>query len=412
VSLDILAVASQVRQMGQEVASAQSDFRDCVRWARLLMQKNSARYKEIESAILQSRETRTARAALPREPLADRHPAPPCPESYAVAAADGSQAEPDRHGHVAYYLINTGSALLRYGQEPAASFRTFPRLYYRREDLTVVEERKQEWPPEQRPREAQVDAEVLAMKRSVAEIEDLAKLAQNVPDVPSLLMLDGTLTLFAKSTGEDAWVVEQLVGQYRSALDKIKGLGLPVIGFISRSNATWVMDMIQVGICGRKAESCAFCRTRPNEEKSGCVLLDLRDRFLFDATLDEPDVPAPLKPGERSPLFQMSSSLYKDYGFNEPAMFYLNSGREIAQVQVPMWVARDDTLLNRVHALVYGQCVNGGGYPTVLTRAHEQAIVTSADREMLDDMVLAQLIKLGIPVPTSEKARSKQVRGI
>jgi NurA-like 5'-3' nuclease len=107
-----------------------------------------------------------------------------------------------------------------------------------------------------------------------------------------------------------------------------------------------------------------------------------------------------------------SSSLYQDYKLNEPAMFYLNSGREIAQVQVPKWVTEKPGLLDQVHAMVYAQCQNGGGYPTVLTRSHEQAVVTAADREMLDDLVLAQLNKLGIKVPVSEKARSKQVRGI
>ena len=411
-SLDVLAVAGQVRQMGEDIASAQSDLHECVRWARRLMRDNSQRHGEIKAIITQSREARTARASLPMEPLATHRAAPQPPPSYTCAAADGSQAEPDRHGHVSYYLINTGAALLRYGDDPFARFYTAPRLYYRREDLSVIEERGEDWPPAQQPRSAPIDAEILAMKRSVAEVEDLARLAQDIPDdPPPLLMLDGTLTLFAKSTGEDAWVVEQLKRHYRAALDRIRALDLPVVGFISRSNATWVMDMLQVGVCQRHAESCAFCSTRVDGPEKGCGLSDLRDRFLYDAMLDEPEWP-PLQPGERSALFQLSASLYKDYEANEPAMFYLNSGREIAQVQVPMWVARRADLVDRVHALVFAQCVNGGGYPTVLTRAHEQAIVTAADRETLDNLVLAQLVKLGVRVPVSEKARSKQVRGI
>ena len=411
-SLDVLAVAGQVRQMGEDIASAQSDLLDCVRWARKLMRDHSQGYREIKTNIVQSHQPRTARAALPLEPLATRRAAPPPPPAYTCAAVDGSQAEPDRHGHVSYYLINTGGVLLRYGADAFARLRTVPRLYYRREDLSVIEQRGDDWPPEQQPREAPIDAEILAMKRSLAEAEDLARLAQDIPDdPPALLMLDGTLTLFAKSTGEDAWVVEQLKKQYCAALERIRELGLPVAGFISRSNATWVMDMLQVGVCERHAESCAFCSGRLDGPQKGCALAELRDRFLFDATLDEPDAPR-LRPGERSALCQQSSSLYKDYMSNEPAMFYLNTGREIAQVQLPMWAARQADLVDRVHALVYAQCVNGGGYPTVLTRAHEQAIVTAADRETLDNLVLAQLVNLGVRVPVSEKARSKQVRGI
>ncbi len=411
-SLDVLAVAGQVRQMGEEIASAQSDVHDCVRWARRLMRDNSQRYDEIKASILASREARTARAALPMEPLATRRAAPAPPAAYTCAAADGSQAEPDRHGHVSYYLINTGAVLLRYGAEPFARFYSLPRLYYRRDDLSIIEERGDDWPPTQQPREAPIDAEILAMKRSLAEVEDLARLAQEMPqDPPPLLMLDGTLTLFAKSTGEDVWVVEQLKRHYCRALERIQPLGIPVVGFISRSNATWVMDMLRVALCPRHTESCAFCRTRVGGPQQGCALADLRDRFLYDAMIDEPEWPS-LQPGERSALFQLSASLYKDYAANEPAMFYLNTGREIAQVQLPMWAARRSDLVDRVHSLVYEQCVNGGGYPTALTRAHEQAIITAADRETLDSLVLAQLIKLGVRVPVSEKARSKQVRGI
>ena len=412
-SLDVAAVAGQIRQMGQDIASTQSDFRDCVRQARRFLRDNSQRHAEIAANIRQSKEPRMSRSALPLEPLAAHHTAPPCPESYVAAAADGSQAEPDRHGHVAYYLINTGAALIRYGPDAAASLRSLPRLYYRRDDMRIVEERQPEWPASKEPREAQIDGDILAMKRSVAEIEDLARLAQNLPgDVPAVLIVDGTLTLFAKTSGDQAWVGELLKEQYKAALDKIRDMALPVVGFISRSNASWVMDMLQVGLCQRKAESCAFCRGRAGEERPACALVGLRDRFLYDGTIDEPGVLAPLQPGERSAIFQTSASLFMDYGPNEPAMFYLNTGREIAQVQVPMWVTRQEGLLDRVHSLVYAQCANGGGYPTVLTRAHEQAVVSVGDRDTLDALVLAQLVKMEIPVPLSEKARSKQVRGI
>jgi hypothetical protein len=413
-SLDIVAVASQVRQMGQDIASAQSDFTDRVRWARLLLQQHSERNRDVAATVRESKELRTARASLPLdEPLAFRRQAARCPNSYVAAAADGSQAEPDRHGHVNYFLINTGTALIRYGNEPAAGFATAPRLYYKHEDLHIIEQRQTDWKPDQQPREALIDGDILAMKRSVAEIEDLVRLAQNLPaDLPSVLIVDGTLTLFAKSTGADAWVSELLVKQYQAALEAIHGMNLPVVGFISRSNASWVMEMLQVGVCGRERESCGFCRTRQPDKKAGCALVGLRDRFLYDGTLDEPGVPAPLHPGERSAIFQLSASLYKEYGWNEPAMFYMNSGREIAQVQVPMWVARDKALLDQVHTVIYEQCRNGGGYPTVLTRSHEQAVVTAADRDTLDQMVLSQLTNRGIHVPVSEKARSKQVRGI
>lgn len=413
-SLDMLALNSQVRAMGRDLAHSQSDFLARVRWARRLLQQHSGRYRSVAAAIGQSRQTRTARAAVPmNEPLATRVAAPPAPPSYVAAACDGSHREPDRHGHVAYYLINTGTALIRYGSDGAASLRNAPRLYHRHEDLVVVEERQPDWPSEKQPREIPIDADILAMKRSLIEIEDLARLTQNLPPhLPAVLMVDGTLTLYAKSGDGDAWIADQFRKQYVHALETIQAMGTPVVGFISRSHASWVIEMLQIGACERNVDGCAFCRGHSTQGKDGCALSGLRDRFLFDKTLDEPGLPPPLKPGERSALFQTSASLFQDYGANEPAMFYLNTGREIAQIQVPLWAARQDDLLSQVHALIYAQCVNGGGYPTALTRAHEQAVVTAADRDLLDAMVMKQLTELGIDLPVSEKARSKQARAI
>ena len=343
-SLDVMAVAGQVRQMGRELANTQTDFIDRVRWARRMLDGHSQDVAQVASNIHRSTAQRALRAAVPKEPLADRHAAPPCPPSYVAAAADGSQAEPDRHGHVSYCLINTGTVLIGYGADPFASLQTHPHFYYRHEDLFVIEERQDTWPADREPREAQIDGDILAMKRSVAEIHDLASLAENIrTDMPSVLMIDGTLPLFARTTGDNAWVGEQLVAEYRKGLEKIARLELPVVGFVSRSNATWVMDMLQVGVCDRKAAGCSYCRKRA-EPAPVCALVGLRDRFLYDSTIDEPGTLAPLKPGERSALFQMSATLYQDYHNSEPFMFYLNTGREIAQVQVPKWVAHDAAL--------------------------------------------------------------------
>jgi len=413
VSLDVGAVASQVRQMGQDIALADSDFRDRVRWARHLLQDNSQHYREIADNVKRSKEPRLGRAALPQEPLAARHAAPSCPTAYLVAAADGSQAEPDRQGYVSYYLINTGTAIIRYGAEAKASFSSTPRLFYRPQDMYVTQERDPSLPPDLEPEAVPVDADILAMKRSLAEIEELSHLAQTLPrDLPLLLLIDGTLTLFAKSTDRDRWVAEHFVKGYQRALEEIRHAHVPVAGFISRSSATWVMDMLQVGLCQRRVDVCAYCRQRASREREGCALADLRDRVLYDDTLNEEGVLPPLAPGERSALFQTSASLYREYGTNQPVLFYMNSGREIAKVQVPMWVADDRQLLDQVHAIVWQQCRNGDGYPTVLVRAHEQAVITAADRETLDNLVLAQMVRQHIRVRESAKRRSKQVRAV
>ena len=67
--------------------------------------------------------------------------------------------------------------------------------------------------------------------------------------------------------------------------------------------------------------------------------------------------------------------------------FYVNVEEEIARVEVPGWVAADRALLDLTHTLVMDNARRGGGYPVVLQEAHEQAVVTGADREAFQNMV-------------------------
>lgn len=407
-TLDVAAVASQVRSMGLDIASRQNEFLAQVRWARRLLAEKSERWPEIKD---DPHVKGQPRAAVPREALVARYAGPERPASYLVAATDGSQVEPDRHGHVSYFLINTGTVVIRYGAGASATLGNTPQLYYRPQDLVLTQNADPNQ-PDREPQQTPIEGEILAMKRSLAEIEELAEQAQNIAaDVPVLLLIDGTLTLFARASGPDNWAGEQMVVQYRQALERIQVSGHAVAGFISRSNATWVMEMLMAVHCQKRQAGCSFCGEHQNG-RTACVLSTLRDRFLYDETVSETGGLPPLQAGERSSLFDMSTGLYKDYGDNAPAMFYLNTGHEIAQVQVPLWVADDARLLGQVHGIINEQCRVGNGYPTVLSRAHEQAVVSLADKEMLENLVVAQLTRQKIAVPVSEKARSKQVRAV
>ena len=90
--------------------------------------------------------------------------------------------------------------------------------------------------------------------------------------------------------------------------------------------------------------------------------------------------------------------------------FYVNVGEEIGRVEVPKWVASDPVLLDLTHTLVIDNARRGGGYPVALQEAHEQAVVTSADREAFSAMVERFLEGQQLPVYTSQKQRSKRQR--
>ena len=63
---------------------------------------------------------------------------------------------------------------------------------------------------------------------------------------------------------------------------------------------------------------------------------------------------------------------------------------EIARVEAPQWVMNDPEMLDRVHSGVYDQCRRSGQYPPyppALIEAHEQAVISTGDRRMVEEMV-------------------------
>ena len=92
--------------------------------------------------------------------------------------------------------------------------------------------------------------------------------------------------------------------------------------------------------------------------------------------------------------------------------FYLRVDDEIARIEVPEWVAKDEGLLNLAHTLVLDQCQRGHGYPVALSEAHEQAVVTGADRENFWALVESSLVEEHLPTPTSAKSQSKRTRWV
>jgi NurA-like 5'-3' nuclease len=134
------------------------------------------------------------------------------------------------------------------------------------------------------------------------------------------------------------------------------------------------------------------------------MVAGVQDRELFINLLGQ---------GERSALFiSQSSIVQKRYGEHQVYFFYLRVDDEIARVEIPRWVATDESLLNLAHALVLDQCRRGHGYPVALTEAHEKAVVTTTDREQFWQLVESLMVEEKMPTPTSAKSQSKRTRWI
>jgi hypothetical protein len=396
-SLDLTGVAAQVSAMVAAIRDGrvERDKRLATALARLSGPiELDALKKKIEAA-----RTTWLVAGLV-DGLAGHFPPPPAPSDWSVVASDGSHIEVDRHRATRCFLINIGAVSIDYGSRPDARLASYPRLYSDDSDLVIAAPGG--------GREQVVEGNILGAKRSVEECRRLVDLAAGLPaGRDCLALLDGTLILWGLEAYPDFVADVLLHDGLLKCLDALKKLNesrrLALASYISFPRSTDVVNVLRLIVCPVDAPDCdRDCP--PGKERRCEVVAGVRDRDLFIDLLGE---------GERSALFISPSKVVAEhYGGHRVHFFYLRAGDEIARVEVPQWVAENEGLLGLTHGLVLDQCRRGHGYPVVLSEAHEQAVVTGADRENFWELVEATLIEEHLPGAASAKSVSKRTRWV
>jgi GNAT superfamily N-acetyltransferase len=400
-SLDLTKVAAQVGSMVARLKAGGEDRQKRLRNALSVLNDKSLDLDKLGKKIEVSQTTWLVAGLV--DGLSPHYESPPILPDFSVIATDGSNIDVDRHKSTRCYLINIGSVVLRYGAKPEALLESSPALYFGDEDLVIA-------PDGAKGREQPIEGVLLGIKRAVNECRQLAKLAAELPrESPALALLDGSLILWglAGQTYPD-FVTEALLDKgFLSCLDEMRKLNkerrLAVASYISFPRSTDVVNALRVALCPHEIidtdRLCKECQTRDCDKVDG-----VRDRDLFADVLAN---------GERSALFTSRSKIVKDhYGGHWVYFFYIRVDDEIARVELPQWAARDETLLELTHALVLDQCRRGQGYPVALSEAHEQAVVTAADRESFWHLVEASMVDEKMPSPTSAKSLSKRTRWV
>lgn len=397
-ALDLTALSRQVRQMSGALATDALALAD--RTSRVRERYLSAAGAEADwsRAVDLSRETTNWLFARPVEPFDLARDLPPRPPEYALVATDGSQIELDRHGIAACYLINIGRVFLRYGPRPAAKLSSQPALYYREDDLYLSDG----------ARRVAIEGNYLSARRDVEEGVALADLADEFLDgsLPALAMQDGTLVRWALA-GAERFVQAHFLQRYLAYLERMRQRGIPTVSYISRPRAPEVVGAVRLMLCPdvklseNRGAKCSECSDLRAGREPSCNLC----HGLVDADL----LADQLAEGQRGPLFiSMSRINVEAYDHHLIHFFYIRVGRELARVELPRWVAQDPAQVDLVHSLVYDQCAKGDGYPVALARAHEQAIVRSADRKAFTRMLEGSMVRAELPATTSRKRESKE----
>ncbi|MFH0768514.1 MAG: DNA double-strand break repair nuclease NurA [Chloroflexota bacterium] len=398
-SLDLTKIAGQVGGMVARLRDDGKEKQKRLQYARDVLHNNAANFDHWRKKIASSKTTWLV-AGLAGEP--DQHYAlPPLPAEFTVIATDGSHIEVDRHRSTRCYVINIGSVVLHYGACPDASLDSIPHLYAGNEDLVIA-------PAEIKGREQAVEGALLGIKRSVDECQRLAELAAELPSGSSnLALLDGSLILWGLEAYPE-FVTDALLDKgFLVYLDEMRKLNkdksLALASYISFPRGTDAVNALRVALCPHDVVDsdryCPDCKTRECDAVAG-----VQDGELFSHLLGQ---------SERSALFiSQSSVVRKHYGEHQVYFFYLRVDDEIARVEIPQWVAMDESRLNLAHTLVLDQCRRGYGYPVALSEAHEQAVVREADRENFWQLVESSLVDEHLPNPSSGKSQSKRTRWV
>ena len=385
--------------MAGDLKSNQSDYAQKLDNALATLKSVPADQEALSRKIETSKSTFLV-AGL-KEKIGKHAPPVKLPQDFTVVASDGSHIDVDRHHTPRLFLLNIGLVLIQYGDSPDAEFTTIPTVYFGEEMQTIRSEDG---------KQTLVEGALVSIMRYVEECRHLAdgicRIDNNNPVVG---LVDGSLIMFQlKIKDFESYVVEHFLEKgFLAQLDKFHELSkkkkAAVASYISFPRSTEVVNILRMQVCPHDSVDCdKYCQGK----------YDGRDCDLVGGPLDRDLFEKLLSNGERSALFTSRSSIIDRYGIHKVCFFYIKLDDEVGRVEVPMWVAENSELLDFVHSTVIDQCNKGFGYPVSLSEAHEQAVVTGADREAFWDLVDRVMNDENMEIRHSLKQRSKKVRWI
>ncbi|HID08183.1 MAG TPA: DNA double-strand break repair nuclease NurA [Armatimonadetes bacterium] len=391
--LDLAAVKRQLNEMAREQIARRDDFAHRIAEALMELRRWDDSWEQLTAKVARSK-TSWLLADL-TEQLSARYPAPTPPRPLTVLATDGSQIFPDRHEVALCYLLNIGIVALHYGTGERPILKSQPYLHYREDDLY------ERWGG----RKVLVNPDIVSVRRHLLELETLVGLATecNMDGRPKVALVDGTLILWRLEGMPDDFstrAVQRLCG----ALSQLRALSIPIAGYISSPGSTDVVNALRVGLCPYDAPNCDRCEYRDELASAPCAVIEgITDQAIFSRILNR---------GERTQLFGSASRILEQYGEHRVMFYYVHVGAEVARVEVPLWVARDESLLNLIHSAICDQAEKGNGYPVALSEAHERAVVRGRDRELFYRMLEETFIQHNLRISVSLKMLAKRAPGV
>jgi hypothetical protein len=390
-TLDLARLTTEVETMSATLVRTDQVRRSRAQSAREWLDSYAHALDELKEKVQLTRDRNLHwRGAYPAgdEALNARHPAPQSPPRVNILANDGSQVPIDRHAAALYYALNIGYIVYRYGTDQRPDVATQPSLHFHDHELLDGGGRL-------------IPNAVVNARRTVREIGNLADLATAYTqfEPPVAVLSDGPLMWV--QPGDTPQERRNNLAPYLENLSRLQDSGAALAGYVDRPRSSGVVDLLH--LASLKPDEITKERLADPE------LVGLLDTGLLADLLG---------PGERSTLFIRQSPTNKFYADKGHEIWhcYVNVSGDPAQpllvrLEVPCWVGADPARLDLLHGVVWQQCQVMGGYPYVLARAHELALISTDERRDLEEMVVGALRRRGLNPRPSEKAWQKGLTG-
>lgn len=323
-------------------------------------------------------------------------------KQHITLATDGSQINPSSHEFTSASLINIGLVAIPYfSRDIPVMLSSEPTTYSDLEEINPLAYK-----------ENVLEEDLISYERTLKEVEELVVLAKKYINykIPIIALLDGTLIHWHIEKFNNKFI-EHFVDRFSKALLELKTLNIPVASVLSNSRSNDLINMLRIFKCPYESVDCKkYCSGLDSRNLPCNPTPDYKpvlDRRLIEKhfTFCNADT------GSRTILFKSNSKILDYYPDDlKVSFFYMNTGGEIARVELPSYVAKDNQLLGLLHNVVALQCKLGFGYPIALSEAHLQAVVNKSDRQVFYDLLKKQVLEnTKTPIKLSSKELRKRI---
>jgi hypothetical protein len=359
--------SAQALARNEEIAVRQKEVSELIRDYAQRLDELNARVSYAADMI------HHLRCALPvDEPLDMVVSKPDLPQSFTVIAADGSQINPSRHARVAFCVINVGIIKMVRGSGDTPEIITQSQLLDYASLFT--------------PSGVLISEGMVALKRDLREREALAEMTDGLT-FPAISMTDGPLELYREPL--ESREFENTLDRYLEVLKRLQDKSLMTLGYVDKPGSSLIGQLLELMELSDEDLQAYNQRRR---KFAGVSDVSLLLNLLHN-------------PGDRSAIFGIYSDTAQYFrGDLALHFFYMNVGEvgkpHLVRVEIPAWVAQDPGLIGIIQAVLTEQARIMGTrpYPYILHRAHEVAVVTMPEHQHVEEMILAEFNRRGIPI--------------